>query len=138
MIHDSKYFTKEEILRRAKEYEYPEPIAVEYFLWDCELTAQLQSICDKLVLKGCGATQLHLPIERQRGSKDVDIVTSLGVEDISEIVEKTATAFKGCARFELYKPQKPTPNLPLRTYFAHLASNIEPSREEIHVKIDFL
>lgn len=138
MIHDSKYFAKEEILRRAAKYEYPNPIAVEYFLWDCELTAQLQSVCDKLVLKGGAATQLHLPIERQRGSKDVDIVTSLDIEDISKIIEKTAMAFKGCARFELHKPQNPTPNLPLRTYFAHLASQIDSGREELDVKIDFL
>ena len=138
MIHDSKYFTKEEILRRAAEYEYPNPIAVEYFLWDCELTAQLQSVCDQLILKGGAATQLHLPIERQRGSKDVDLVTSLDTEDISKVIEKTAMAFKGCARFERYKPQKPTPNLPLQTYFAHLTSQIDPDREDLDVKIDFL
>jgi hypothetical protein len=138
MIHDSKYFTKEEILRRAQKYEYPNPIAVEYFLWDCELTAQLQSVCDQLTLKGGAATQLHLPIEKQRGSKDIDLVTAMDTKDISEIVEKTASAFKGCARFELYKPLKPTPNLPLQTYYAHLPSEIDPGREEIDVKIDFL
>jgi hypothetical protein len=90
MIHDSLYFTREEILRRAKEYEYPNPLAVEYFLWDCELAAQLQSVCDDLVLKGGAATQLHLPLERQRGSKDIDMVTALEIEDIAAIVEKAA------------------------------------------------
>lgn len=138
MIHDSVYFTKAEILRRAKEYEYPNPIAVEYFLWDCELTAQLQSICDDLVLKGGAATQLHLPLERQRGSKDVDIVTSLEESDISGIIEKVAETLKEFARFSLHKPQKPTPNLPLQTYFAYVPSKIDPEQNVLDVKIDFL
>jgi hypothetical protein len=138
MIHDSRYFAKEEILRRAAQHEYPNPIAVEYFLWDCELTAQLQSVSNSLILKDGAGTQLHLPLERQRGGKDVDIVTSLDTEDIAEIIEKTTEAFKGCARFELHKPQRPTPNLPLRTYLAHFASQTVPGREEIDVKIDFL
>jgi hypothetical protein len=42
LIQAAKYFTKDEILRRAEHYEYPNPLAVEIFLWDCELTAQLQ------------------------------------------------------------------------------------------------
>ena len=138
MIHDKKYFTRNEILRRAKEYEYPNPIAVEYFLWDCELTAQLQSICDDLILKGGTATQLHLPLERQRGSKDVDIVSLLEITDISKIIDKAAEAFKDCVRFELHKPLKPSPNLPLQTYFAHVPSKIDPERKELDVKIDFL
>ena len=73
LIHAAKYFTKDEILRRAKYYEYPNPLAVEIFLWDCELTAQLQVLCNKMVLKGGAAAQLHLPLEKQRGSVDVDL-----------------------------------------------------------------
>ncbi len=138
MIHDNLYFRREEILRRAKEYEYPNPMAVEYFVWDCELAAQLQSVCDDLILKGGAATQLHLPLERQRGSKDIDMVTALEIEDIAEIVEKVATTFEGCARFVLHKPKQPTPNLPLLTYFAHVPSTIDSEREELDVKIDFL
>jgi hypothetical protein len=138
LIHDNLYFTREEILRRAKEYEYPNPMAVEYFLWDCELAAQLQSVCGDLVLKGGAATQLHLPLERQRGSKDIDIVTTLEIEDVARIVEEVAKTFEGCSKFVLHKPQKPTPNLPLLTYFAHVPSKVDPEREELDVKIDFL
>ncbi len=35
LIHNAKYFTKEEILERARKYEFPNPLAVEIFLWDC-------------------------------------------------------------------------------------------------------
>jgi len=41
LIHNAEYFTKEEILERARKYEFPNPLAVEIFLWDCELAAQL-------------------------------------------------------------------------------------------------
>jgi hypothetical protein len=77
LITDPKYFAREEILRRAKEYEYPNPLAVELFLWDCELATQLQDICEGIVLKGGAATQFHLPLEKQRGSIDIDMVTPL-------------------------------------------------------------
>ena len=138
MIHDSKFFQKEELLRRAEEYEFPNPIAVEYFAWDCELIAQLQSVSDNLILKGGAATQLHLPLLKQRGSKDVDIVTTLDIKDIQAIVDETAQKFKDCAKFELHKPKNPTPNMPLKTYFAHVPSQIDNNRKEIEVKIDFL
>jgi hypothetical protein len=138
MIHDSLYFTREEILRRAKEYEYPNPVAVEYFLWDCELAAQLQSVCSDLILKGGAATQLHLPLEKQRGSKDIDIYTDIEIEKIKGIVEEAAKKFDTCANYDLHKPKKPNPNLPLVTYYAHVPSKIEPEREKLDVKIDFL
>jgi hypothetical protein len=41
LIHNAKYFTQEEILERARKYEFPNPLAVEIFLWDCELAALL-------------------------------------------------------------------------------------------------
>lgn len=68
LIHNTKHFTKEEILERARKYEFPNPLAVEIFLWDCELAAQLQDECADMVLKGGAAAQLHLPLERHRGS----------------------------------------------------------------------
>jgi hypothetical protein len=138
MIHDKKFFQKEEILRRAEEYEFPNPIAVEYFAWDCELTAQLQSVCDDLILKGGAATQLHLPLQKQRGSKDVDIVTLLELKDIQAIIDKTSEKFGSYIRFVLHNPKKPTPNMPLQTYFAHVPSQIDTNRKELEVKIDFL
>lgn len=137
MFHDKKFFQKHEILRRAEEYEFPNPIAIEYFAWDCELTAQLQSVCDNLILKGGAATQLHLPLQKQRGSKDVDIVTSLELKDIQDIIDKTSK-FDNDVKFVLHKPKHPTPNMPLQTYFAHVPSQIDTNRKELEVKIDFL
>jgi hypothetical protein len=138
LMHDDKYFAKEEILRRAKKYEYVNPLAVEIFLWDCELAAQLQNICDDAVLKGGAAAQMHLPLERQRGSIDVDMLTSLKKEDIGGILQKLDKVLQGSIRFSLYKPKKPNPNLPLQTYFARVPSKTDPKRDELEIKLDFL
>jgi hypothetical protein len=62
LIHNAKYFTKEEILERARKYEFPNPLAVEIFLWDCELAAQLQDKCADIVLKGGAAAKCMLGV----------------------------------------------------------------------------
>lgn len=138
LIHAANYFTKDEILRRAGHYEYPNPLAVEIFLWDCELTAQLQTLCDKAVLKGGAAAQLHLPLERQRGSVDVDLTTSLEKKDVDEVIRQLGKTLEGCATFLRYEPKKPNPELPLSTYLAHVPSTVDPEREELEIKLDFL
>ena len=69
LIHSEKYFKKEEILERARKYEFPNPLAVEIFLWDCELAAQYQEVCPKIMLKGGATAQLHLLLEMQRVCK---------------------------------------------------------------------
>ena len=138
LIHAAKYFTKDEILRRAGHYEYPNPLAVEIFLWDCELTAQLQTLCDKAVLKGGAAAQLHLPLERQIGSVDVDLTTSLEKKDVDEVIRQLGKTLEGYATFLRYEPKKPNPVLPLSTYLAHVPSTVDPEREELEIKLDFL
>lgn len=138
LIHEAKYFTKDEILRRAEYYEYPNPLAVEIFLWDCELTAQLQILCDKAVLKGGAAAQLHLPLERQRGSVDVDLATSLKKEDVEEVIGQLGKTLEGCAKFSRYEPKKPNPDLPLLTYMGSVPSEVDPNREKLEIKLDFL
>lgn len=138
LIHAAKYFTKDEILRRAEHYEYPNPLAIEIFLWDCELTAQLKILCGKAVLKGGAAAQLHLPLERQRGSVDVDLATSLRKEDVEEVIRQLGKTLEGWAEFSRYEPKKPNPELPLLTYLSHVPSRVDPNREELEIKLDFL
>ena len=136
LIHNAKYFTQEEILERARKYEFPNPLAVEIFLWDCEIAAQLQDKCADIVLKGGAAAQLHLPLEKQRGSVDIDLATPLSKGDIAEVVQKISRSLEGNVKFQLHKPKKPTPKLPLVTYFAKAPSKTDPSRKELEIKID--
>jgi len=136
LIHDAKYFTKKEILKRARKYEFPNPLAVEIFLWDCELAAQLQDVCSDVVLKGGAAAQLHLPLERQRGSIDIDVVTPLKKSDIDEFVQKVSKSLEGSVKFRLHKPKKPILKLPLITYFAKTPTKLDLTRKELEIKID--
>lgn len=136
LIHDAKYFTQKEILERARKYEFPNPLAVEIFLWDCEIAVQLQDKCSDMVLKGGAAAQLHLPLEKQRGSIDIDMATPLSKGDIAEIVQRISQSLEGNVKFELHKPKKPIPKLPLITYFAKMPSKTDPSIKELEIKID--
>jgi hypothetical protein len=136
LIHNAKYFTQEEILERARKYEFPNPLAVEIFLWDCELAAQLQDKCADIVLKGGAAAQLHLPLEKQRGSIDIDVATPLNKRDIAEIVQRISESLEWRVKFELHKPKKPVPKLPLITYFVKAPSKTDPTRKELEIKID--
>src|SRR3972149_2895907 len=105
-IHDEAYFSERSIRERAKLYGFADPLPVELFLWDCEIAAQLQSESEKFVLKGGAAAQLHLPVEMQRGSIDVDIVCPYTKQEIagalSRIHERVPTM-----EFEIYNPKRP-------------------------------
>jgi hypothetical protein len=90
------------------------------------------------VLKGGAAAQLHLPLERQRGSVDVDLATSLGKKDVEEVIQQLGKTLEGWAEFSRYEPKKPNPELPLLTYLSHVPSRVDPNREELEIKLDFL
>jgi len=137
-IHDAEYFSRKEILQRAKRHEYPNPLAVELFLWDCELAAQLQNVSDDIVLKGGAAAQLHLPLEKQRGSVDIDIATPLKKDDVAQTVQKASKLLKGFIVFRLHEPKRPVPDLPLVTFFADAPSKIDSKKDKLEIKIDFL
>jgi hypothetical protein len=123
-------------LRRARKYEFPNPLAVEIFLWDCELAAQLQDACSDIVLKGGAAAQLYLPLEQQRGSIDIDVTTPRKKSDVGEFVQKVSESLEKSVKFRLHKPKKPIPKLPLVTYFAKMPTKLDLARKELEIKID--
>ena len=135
-IHHAKYFTKEEILERARKYRFPNPLAVEIFLWDCELAAQLQDVCPDILLRGGAAAQLYLPLEKQRGSIDIDITTPLKKSDMVKIVQKVSKSLDDYVKFELHKPREPIPRLPLVTYFVRMPTKLDLRKKELEIKID--
>ena len=139
LIHDARYFTREEILDRAKKYEFPNPLAVEIFLWDCELTAQLQNVCEDVVLKGGAAVQLYLPLKKQRGSIDVDIQAPLKESEVADIVGKVHESIGRYGKLRLHRPKKLIPKLPLVTYYAKMGTVLDlRGRNELEIKIDIL
>jgi hypothetical protein len=113
-------------------------LAVEIFLWDCELAAQFQKVSDEIVLKGGAAAQLHLPLERQRGSVDIDLIAPFRENEMTTLIEKVNESIGASVKFSLHKPKKPVPKLPLMTYFARMPSVLDLSREGLEIKIDIL
>jgi len=140
LIHDGRIFTREWILEKSKEHNFPNPRAVEMFLWDIEISAQLQNVDDRLILKGGAAAQLYLPVDKQRGSTDIDIkaAPSITEQEISGIVgqiQKTLPTL----RFRSYTPIAPNPKLPLVTYYVDIKSALElTERKSLPIKADIL
>jgi len=134
-IHEKDAFTKEAILTNASKFGFANPLAIELFLWDLELAAQLQRCSREMILKGGTAAQLFLPMERQRGSVDIDMTTSLDTDSLDRLIKEMGSQIGGI-EFEPYKPKKPKARLNLRTYYAYARSVTQPDR--LRVKLDLM
>ena len=135
LLHPPEAFRSETILARAAKYGFANPLAVELFLWDLEVAAQLQSSSRDLILKGGAAAQVFVPPEKQRGSRDIDIVTSLDEDVVEGIMRSTLAPLEGVS-FKPHTPKKPKKGLPLRTYFVSTRSAVQT--KPLEVKADFL
>lgn len=139
LLHDPVYFEKNEILRRADVFEFPNPLAVELFLWDCEIASQLQKLSDVIILKGGAAAQLHLPVEMQRGSIDVDVVARFNDEEVLEIISDLSQSLGDAVSIRLHEPKDPAQNIPMKTFFMSVPTVLElHDRDALEIKIDFL
>lgn len=131
------FLLRKKFCEEPKSMSFQILLTVEIFLWDCELDAQLQAVCDDIVLKGGAAAQLYLPLDKQRGSLDIDLVIPLKKSDIVKIIEKVSRSLKGYVNFERYVPKKPVPKLSLVTYLAKMPAKLDlRKREELEIKID--
>ena len=138
LIHNSKAFSKEELSRRAEKYGFSQPQILELFAWDYELTAQLQTLSENLVLKGGAAAQLYLPTEIQRGSVDIDLTTQLSGSELNRLISKLSRKFrkfKPLFQFKRYLPKAPKPNVPVNTYDVLLPGVFQ---ENCSIKVDVL
>jgi len=138
LIHGSGAFSKEELSRRAGKYGFSQPQILELFAWDYEMTAQLQTLSDALVLKGGTAAQLYLPAEAQRGSVDVDLTTQLSGDEFNQVISKISRKFRVFTplfQFKKYSPKAPKVNVPMTTYDVLLPSVF---KENCSIKVDAL
>lgn len=139
LLHDSYYFEKDEILRRAEVFEFPNPLAVELFLWDCEITSQLQKLSDAIILKGGAAVQLQLPVEMQRGSIDVDVVAGFNESEVLDIISDLSQFLGDDMIIRPYVPKDSAQKIPMKTFFVTVPTILELyNREDLEIKIDFL
>ncbi|MFH2110591.1 MAG: nucleotidyl transferase AbiEii/AbiGii toxin family protein [Candidatus Bathyarchaeota archaeon] len=138
MLHDARFFNEESIKRKAAENGFSNNLAIELFLWDCEIAAQVQNLSQDLVLKGGAAVQLHLPVQMQRGSIDVDLVGNLTEDEVDDILDKVPENLPEVS-FELYQPRSPVTRIPMVTYHANIPSLVVERRERgIQLKTEFL
>jgi hypothetical protein len=142
LVHDSRFFSRDWILTRSREYDFPNPLAVEMFLWDCEIAAQFQKADARIILKGGAAAQLLLPVGQQRGSVDIDTTATEMIAD-SEISRMAAVVKEAVPslNFRLHKPRRPKTRLPLVTYFIDAPTTLGlelTRRKQLEIKADFL
>ncbi len=120
LLHSSHCFERETLLQRQQEFGFQNLPRLETFLWNLEIFLHLQHILGNCVaLKGGAAVQLHLPIHYQRTSVDIDMVCSLGVDEIEEALRKAEDGLGAedeLFRFRRYMPNDPKTGLPLLTY----------------------
>ena len=136
-IHDKTCFEEKYIRAKATENGFSEPLNVERYLWDCEIAVQLQNESGCFILKGGAAVQLHLPIDKQRGSIDVDIICAATKEKIEQTVLNIQDRIPQI-KFEEYKPKNPKTELNMITYFVKTPALICNGEPFHHIKVDFL
>lgn len=130
--------TKEELLRLSGSAGFTQPQVVELFRWDLELVSQLQRQSKDFILKGGAAAQLYIPLERQRGSVDVDLMFPGQENSLTEAVRALNARFSSRApffQFDEYKPKSPTVGLPMKTYDVGLPSVLT---DGCRIKLDVL
>ena len=130
--------TKEEMLKLSGSAGFAQPQVVELFRWDLELVSQLQAQSEDFILKGGAATQLYIPLEKQRGSVDVDMLFPRRQDQLSGIIRAVIAKFASHAplfQFSEYEPKSPTVGLPMKTYDVDLPSVITNA---CRIKLDVL
>jgi len=137
-IHDEACFSEDRIKERAKKHGFSDPVQVEYFLWDCEIAAQLQSESSDFILKGGAAVQLYLPVEMQRGSIDIDIVCPFTEQEIVKVLSHIHERLQ-TVDFARYTPKNPKKKIDMVTYIAKTPAIVSSEKEKPReIKIDFL
>ena len=94
LINNPEYFKQETIESIKKEFKFSQSIHIEMLLWDFEIFAQLTAIHQDFILKGGAATQIYLPIEKQRASRDIDLATTLTEKEIENALNNVKQRFE--------------------------------------------
>lgn len=94
LINNPEYFKHETIESLKKEFKFSQSIHIEMLLWDFEIFAQLTAIHKDFVLKGGAATQIYLPVEKQRASRDIDLATTLTEKEIENALNNVKKRFE--------------------------------------------
>jgi predicted nucleotidyltransferase component of viral defense system len=128
LIHPSSCFEKKTILKRKESLGLTNEERIELFIWDLEIFCQIHKILgNHIILKGGAAAQLYLPIEMQRTSIDIDMISNSHREKIESCLKDIEDKFQGeenLFKFRFHKPKNAKTELPLLTYYLTVPSEI--------------
>ncbi len=141
-------FEKNEIEKRMADGGFNSKAKFELFIWDLEMFLQLQKrLGDKIILKGGAATQFYIPIEAQRTSIDIDMISLATREEVHIAIAGIEADLQGdgeYCEFRSYKPKHPKLGLDdLETYFVTVpticnVADLYGQNGKQEVKIEFL
>ena len=94
LINKRSYFEEKTIEKIKTEFKFSQSRHIEMLLWDFEIFAQMVSMNKDFVLKGGAATQIYLPVDKQRASRDIDFATTLAREQIEATLDKIKKKFR--------------------------------------------
>src|SRR5271168_3195967 len=110
LIHPVQCFQREELERRLRQHKFVHLAKVEAFAWDLELYGQVQAqFKERVILKGGAAAQLFFPVNLQRNSVDIDVITDLNSDQFKEglgAITKKLCPDGGVCAFEEYVPER--------------------------------
>lgn len=143
LINDRSHFSPQHMKFESNFYGIKKD-AIELNIWIYEMLCQIQSHSqNNFVLKGGGASQLHIPLDFQRCTVDIDLLCSASEDDIINILSLIQRNFSKLGfplTFEKYTPKLPIDRfhvIPMVTYLIYL-----PFRYYRHkngnLKIDFI
>jgi hypothetical protein len=125
--HKHTTFGKRNIVKVSKDYGFESYEALEAHLWVYELNYHIQKKAgSSCVLKGGACAQLHLPIEAQRCTMDIDLATSLTDKELFKLLSSIVNDFNShdfFADFTEYIPKQPFSDnrlIPMKTYLFSL------------------
>jgi len=144
LIHSQNCFDRSTILERKKKLGLTNEARIELFLWDLEIFCQIQKrLKNRIILKGGAAAQLYFPVDRQRTSVDIDMICSARESEIKDCLNDIEKAFKGeenLLKFRPHKPRAAKTELPLRTFFLTIPSEVSAGIGEKgvqEIKVEF-
>ncbi|MCM0647079.1 nucleotidyl transferase AbiEii/AbiGii toxin family protein [Clostridium swellfunianum] len=145
--HPFDYFTKHHIKSYAKEKDIIYKDNLESHIWIYELHSQIQKRCgDRVVLKGGASAQIHLPVNLQRLSNDIDCATDLSRRDLFDVMKDIRESYikaKFYTSYEEYIPKsirRDGRTIPMMTFIYDVPFVYQTKMRQRYpgMKLDFL
>lgn len=147
LSHPSTNFTKGYIKSVSRNLGILNYYTLEDHIWIYELYSQIQKRAkDRCVLKGGASTQLHLPLEFQRLTADIDCATTLSRKELEKVMHSIKDDFNKAGIHCSYKEYIPKDvrlhgrTIPMMTFIFHIPFVFNSWKRQRYpgLKLDFL